>query len=144
MSIHLSVLFGPFWTNVLSYWTKRHLPHLLIIAYEEMKRDLPAVIRKVARFLGKEISDEQVEILKGHLDFDSMKDNRAIYWSDEEDKSEEQKRTEAAHGKFFRKGAVGTYKEEMSEEIVEEIDRWTEEAVGDVPELLEMFRRFVK
>lgn len=138
------MLFGPFWTNVLSYWNNRHLPNLLIVAYEEMKRDLPGVVRKVAAFLEKKITEEQVEVLVKHLDFESMKHNRSIYWIDEEDKTEEQKRNEERHGRFFREGAVGTYRKEMSEGIAREMDEWTERTVGDVPELLGIFQRYSK
>jgi hypothetical protein len=33
--------------------------------------------RKVAKFLGKELSKEQVDLLAIHLDFNNMKDNPA-------------------------------------------------------------------
>lgn len=109
-----------------------------------MKHDLPGVIKKVATFLEKKITEEQVDVLVKHLDFESMKHNRSIYWISEEEKTEEQKKNEEKHGKFFREGAVGTYKKEMSEEIMREIDEWTEKTVGDVPGLLEIFQRYSK
>jgi phenylalanyl-tRNA synthetase beta subunit len=34
--------------------------------------------RRVAKFLGKELSDEQVTGLATHLDFDTMKNNAAV------------------------------------------------------------------
>jgi hypothetical protein len=34
--------------------------------------------RRVAKFLGKELSDEQVTGLAAHLDFDAMKNNAAV------------------------------------------------------------------
>jgi hypothetical protein len=34
--------------------------------------------RRVAKFLGKELSDEQVTGLAAHLDFNAMKNNAAV------------------------------------------------------------------
>ena len=43
-----------------------------------MKADLPAVIRKTAKFLGKSLTDEDVTRLAEHLSFKSMKANKAV------------------------------------------------------------------
>ena len=45
--------YTPFMPHVLGYWERRHEENILFITYEEMKRDLPAVIRKVSGFLNK-------------------------------------------------------------------------------------------
>jgi hypothetical protein len=39
-------IYTPFMHNVLGFWNKRHESNILFLTYEEMKRDLPAVIRK--------------------------------------------------------------------------------------------------
>ena len=36
----------PYFHHVLGFWEKRDQPHILIISYEDMKKDLAAVIRK--------------------------------------------------------------------------------------------------
>lgn len=43
-----------------------------------MKRDLPAVIRKVSAFLGKPVKEEDIPALTDHLSFDKMKKNDAV------------------------------------------------------------------
>ena len=43
-----------------------------------MKKDLPAVIRKTAAFLGKSLSDVDVGRLNEHLAFKNMKSNKAV------------------------------------------------------------------
>ena len=64
--------------HVLKYWRRRTDQNILFITYEEMKRDLPAVIRKTADFLNKTISPDQVFQLAEHLSFKKMKDNKAV------------------------------------------------------------------
>ena len=36
---------------VLSWWNVRKLPNILIMKYEDMKRDLPGAVRMVAKYL---------------------------------------------------------------------------------------------
>ena len=72
-----SFLCGPYFKCVLSFWEKREVAKdfLLIVSYEEMQKDLGSVIRKVAHFLGVELSDDRVQPMVEHLSFDSMKSN---------------------------------------------------------------------
>ena len=74
--------YGPFFLNVLKYWEKRHEENICFITYEEMKCDLPSVIRRVSAFLGKPLKEEQIPSLAAHLSFDKMKTNRAVNLSD--------------------------------------------------------------
>ena len=67
--------FGPFFKNVLSYWEHRADDNLLAVFYEEMQKDLGSVIERVADFLGITVTGEQVDRLKEHLSFKSMKSN---------------------------------------------------------------------
>ena len=43
-----------------------------------MKTDLPEVIRRTATFLDKTITDTDVQRLADHLDFNKMKNNKAV------------------------------------------------------------------
>ncbi|GJQ81596.1 hypothetical protein Trydic_g9971 [Trypoxylus dichotomus] len=122
------VAYGPFWDNILSFWNRRHLPNILVISYEDMKKDLPSVIRKVAKFLGKEVNDDQMEKLTKHLSFEQMKTNTAVNFEPlisyvkqcTGDASENK-------GSFMRSGQAGNYKVEMTQEMIEIMDKWIEE-----------------
>ena len=60
------------------YWNKNHLANVCFITYEDMKRDLPSVIRKVSSFLGKPVPEEKMAEFCDHLSFDKMKNNKAV------------------------------------------------------------------
>jgi len=54
-------LHGP-WANFLhSYWSWRDRSNVLFLTFEEMKEDLPEVIRKTTNLLGVELSTEEFE-----------------------------------------------------------------------------------
>ena len=64
--------------HMLGYWKARHQPNVLIISFEDMKRDLESVVRKTAAFLGKQVPEEKMKDLLEHLSFQSMKKNPMV------------------------------------------------------------------
>ena len=70
--------YTPFLPHVLEYWKRKDEPNILFITYEEMKQDLPSIIKKTAAFLQKPISDQDVINLADHLSFKNMKKNKAV------------------------------------------------------------------
>ena len=67
--------YAPFFTNVLSYWNQRSKSNILIVHYEDMKKDLASIIKKIAEFLDVELSDENLGKLVEHTSFKSMRAN---------------------------------------------------------------------
>ncbi len=74
----------PVLQHFLGYWEESQKPgsNILVIMYEDMKRDLAAVMRKVATFLGKSIPEEKMPELLQHLSFEGMKNNPMVNKSD--------------------------------------------------------------
>ena len=64
--------------SATGYRARREQPNNLFITFEEMKRDLPSVIRQRAEFLDKTLTEEEVERLADHLSFKNMKSNKAV------------------------------------------------------------------
>ncbi|XP_022912505.2 luciferin sulfotransferase-like [Onthophagus taurus] len=114
------VLYGDYFNVVKSYLKQSHLPNLLIITYEDMIRDIKSVIKKVSEFLNKNFTDEDIDKLAEHLSFNQMKNNQAVnreYISGNDDE------------KFMRKGTVDSYKEELSDEDIDKLNKWFAENI---------------
>ena len=64
-----------FWENIASWWAVRDLPNLQLLHFNELKKDLPGQIRKIAAFLDIEIDDDKWVDIVTHCGFKYMKDH---------------------------------------------------------------------
>ncbi|KAL1455397.1 hypothetical protein WDU94_009492 [Cyamophila willieti] len=123
------VVYSPFWSHVNNYKKlAKTMPNVLINSYEDMQLNLPEVIKKTAKFLEKPINDKQLKKLTNHLSFDSMKNNPAI--NGEEFIKDVIVKYDMPRDDpeltFIRKGIMGSWKKEMSPELVKKFDEWAE------------------
>lgn len=51
------ISYGDYFDNVLSWYEHKNEPNMLFLTYEEMKRDLPAVLRQLCNFLGGDYAE---------------------------------------------------------------------------------------
>ncbi|KAF5279518.1 hypothetical protein FQR65_LT03340 [Abscondita terminalis] len=114
--------YTPFWNNVFSYWEKRKLPNLLFLKYEDLKSDLPEVIKKMGTFLSKELTDEQVSTLTHHLSFQNMKNNKGVNYEQFVQLHKKYKLVDC-DGNFIRSGLVGQ-KLQLSQHLEEKFNCW--------------------
>ncbi|CAG9118785.1 unnamed protein product [Plutella xylostella] len=118
--------FGPVWNHILGFWNRRHDPNLLFIKFEEMKRDLPSVVRRTATFLNKTLSDDDVAKLCDHLSFNNMKTNKAVNLETILERSYGKTYLESTQLRFIRKGEIGDWKNYMSEDLSRRFDQWAD------------------
>uniref|UniRef100_A0A8D8XAH6 Sulfotransferase 4A1 n=1 Tax=Cacopsylla melanoneura TaxID=428564 RepID=A0A8D8XAH6_9HEMI len=68
-----ALCFAPYWNHVLDFWKlAKTNKNILFIKYEDMKKDLFRIIKKVGFHFSRSIATEQVEKLKNHLSFDNI------------------------------------------------------------------------
>jgi len=70
---------GFYWHHVRSFWSRRHDPNVLLCCYEDMKRDLPSEVRRVASFMGLAGDEERIAIATEHASFAFMKQHKAKF-----------------------------------------------------------------
>ncbi len=65
--------FWSYWENVQSWWAVRNLPNVLLLHFNELKRDLGGEIRRIAAFLGIAVDEARFPAILEHCSFDYMK-----------------------------------------------------------------------
>lgn len=120
---------GALWPHLLQFWNKRNEENVLFLTYEDMKRDLPGTIVKLAKFLGVEdvATPENVHLIYEHAQFDNMQKNPAVNL--EPVLKMKQIDTENSKTKFIRKGQIGDWKNYMDNNMSDRFDQWTQEAL---------------
>ena len=66
--------FGDYFDHVLSWWAHKDDDNVLFLKYEDMKKDLPSAVDKIAKFIGQDISKELVDEIAHKTTFANMKD----------------------------------------------------------------------
>lgn len=118
----------PYWTHIKEGWAHRNHPNVLFMFYEDMNSDLTGTIRKVADFLGKSYSEEQVDKLADYLHIRNFKNNRAV-------NCEELKGIQllkSGEQGFVRSGKSDGWSVEYTAELKERAKKWIEENSRDL------------
>ncbi|KAL5273426.1 hypothetical protein ACFFRR_000262 [Megaselia abdita] len=117
----------PYWPHILEFWQIRNEPNVYFTSYETIKKDLKGNLRKICTFLERPYTEELLDEAIDKLSFEKMKNSKTNKQSQEflkqlnKDLGEENK-----DYNFFRKGKVGSFKEEFPEGYAEKIDAWSD------------------
>ena len=65
--------FWSFWEHIQSWWQVKDLPNVYLLHYENLKKDMPGEIRKLASFLEIKIDEGCWDALLEHCSFGYMK-----------------------------------------------------------------------
>ncbi|XP_007663326.2 amine sulfotransferase-like [Ornithorhynchus anatinus] len=122
-------VFSSVWFDHIKGWyTHKNNFNILFVSFEEMKKDLRNAVLKISKFLGKELSDEDMESVVKQATFQNMKkDPRANY----ENISIDFGSSEAPV--FLRKGTIGDWKNYLTVSQSEKLDKTFQEQMEGVP-----------
>lgn len=99
-------------------------PHLFQTTYEDLHRDFAGEVRRLAAFLDREVTPEEIERIRAKTSFDRVQKG-------------EQKNKGETNALFFRKGVIGDWKnhlnESMEKDLQKIIDQVKREKPGYVP-----------
>lgn len=122
------VYYSPWGKHVRGAWElEKEGANVLIVKYEDLHKDLAANIERIASFLNKKLSREQMAAICHHCQFQNMRQNNSVnysWWDDYgiRDKTQSQ---------FLRKGQVGDWKNHITAFISRRIEKMVQDNLSD-------------
>ena len=107
--------FDSYWEHVRGWWACRHLPNVLFVHYANLKSDLAAAIRRIARFLDIPVDEALMPRILEHCSIDYMRAKAAA------DRPADNPAFKADF-EFFNKGTIGRWKDVLSAEEIARCD----------------------
>jgi len=114
------LVYSPYWEHIMEGWSRKDHSNVLFLFYEDMLNDLPGNIRKIAKFLDKPITDDQLEKLRKHLQIDNFRKAVTVH----KDIGIKGAYNDSAES-FIRKGTSGGHKE-YTPELEKRVNDWIE------------------
>ncbi|XP_037084335.1 sulfotransferase family cytosolic 1B member 1-like [Pollicipes pollicipes] len=118
------VMYAPYREHVQGYL--RHADTVLCVTYEQLHADRAAVVRRVAAFLERPVTDAEAESIARHTSFEAMKENPGTNYRHWEKTGMVNVGSE---GTFMRKGQVGDWKNYFTEEEGAAFLKWAKQPV---------------
>ncbi|XP_076232704.1 sulfotransferase 1E1 [Calliopsis andreniformis] len=112
---------SPYWEHLKEAWAYKDHPNLLFMFYEEMQHDFPKTIKKVAQFLGRTYTEEQIEKVAEYLNIKNFRDNLMV------NSSELKECGIITAGTFVRKGQSGGWRNMFTPDLDAKANKWIEE-----------------
>uniref|UniRef100_A0A803TL77 Sulfotransferase n=1 Tax=Anolis carolinensis TaxID=28377 RepID=A0A803TL77_ANOCA len=120
---------GNLWLDHIEGWyAQRENMNILFLMYEDMKKDLKSTVLKICDFLGKRLTEEEIDDVVDKASFGKMSvDRRTNYTTMPPDILDFSK------GRFLRKGTVGDWKNIMTVAQNERFDSVFKERMEKLP-----------
>ena len=103
----------PFWSHLgvtQSWWAFRGLPNVLLMHFADMKADTGAAVRRIARFIGAQRSEAELDTVTSAVSFGRMREQGSVYVSGAE------AMWKGGTSTFLYKGTNGRWRDVLSAE----------------------------
>ncbi|XP_077015413.1 amine sulfotransferase-like [Tamandua tetradactyla] len=122
---------GSRWFDHIRGWYEhKHDFNILFMKYEDMKKDLKSSVAKLCSFLGKELSEEDLDTVVRQATFQNMKDDPQANYNTI---LREEIGARNNDGHFMRRGTVGDWKRHLTVEQNERFDKIFQRNMKDFP-----------
>ncbi|MGD8832453.1 MAG: sulfotransferase domain-containing protein [Pseudomonadales bacterium] len=101
---------------VASYWAKKDLPNLMLVHYNDLKKDLDGEMKRIARFLDIEVPEEKWAAVADRCTFERMREDESIV-------GDMSGGFEGGTKGFIFKGTNGRWRSELTAEELARYDR---------------------
>ncbi|XP_022095565.1 sulfotransferase 1C2-like isoform X2 [Acanthaster planci] len=120
--------YGKWWEHYLYFWERRNEDNILFLRFEDAKKDLRGIVKRISAFLGKALPDDVIDAITDHCTFENMKKNPM---------TNPDTITQIIHGgkmpegkSFMRAGKVGSWKSKLSDSQSEALDSLCKEKLA--------------
>ncbi|XP_042556300.1 sulfotransferase 2A1-like [Dipodomys spectabilis] len=122
-----SVPCGSWFAHVQGWMSMRERENVLVLSYEELKKDTRSTVEKICQFLGKKLNPEELELVLENSSFQAMKKNTMSNYS-------------LLKGDYFspgclitRKGITGDWKNHFTVAQAEAFEKIFQEKMAGLP-----------
>lgn len=110
---------GDWFDHVVSWWEHRDCDNILFLKYEDLKKDTAATLHLIAEFLDIKLTPARTDEILQKVQFEVMKSDDVLGDVKEFDK-------------FFRKGRVGSWREQFTVAQNEFFDNLCKARLGSI------------
>uniref|UniRef100_A0A8C6V418 Sulfotransferase n=1 Tax=Neogobius melanostomus TaxID=47308 RepID=A0A8C6V418_9GOBI len=122
------VMGGSWFEHIKAWFSHKDDVNMLFLTYEEMIQDLQAVVRRIAEFLGADLTQDQLSSVVEHSTFRNMRRiPRANYKHVPSDLINHEE------GNFMRKGTIGDWKNHFTVAQNQRFDEVFQQEMKDFP-----------
>ena len=117
---HDKMSFGDWFDYTVDWWESRKEHDLMHVIYDDLLREPKKIIREMAQFLGRDMTEAQLDKIVELTSFDRQKENKMANLTHV---------PAFKKGCFFRKGSTGDWRNFFSKEQSDYVDKLYEERI---------------
>ena len=110
--------YTPWGRHVREFWNNKKDENVLFLRFEDTVKDMPGTVRRIAKFLNRELSEENVKQICEHCSIENMKKNEMTNGEYHgEYAADISVEFNANHGGLINTGAGGGWRDKVTDEM---------------------------